>query len=88
MVDRDDIEVVAGYIKKLKADWKTAGDAKLQGEIKAGHKVPHKYIIAVLNKFADVGVKSIDFFGTQIPKKKHLTMKYLPFPKKNYVTQD
>ena len=31
----------------------------MTGEIKAGHKVPHKYIIAVLNKFAEHKVEKV-----------------------------
>ncbi|MEM8883000.1 MAG: biopolymer transporter ExbD [Planctomycetota bacterium] len=86
--ESESIDDVSAYIRRMKADWKKAPDLNLRGEIKAGHKVPHKYIIAVLNKFAEHAVEKIDFYGTQIPKDKLRNMKLLPYPLKNYVTSD
>ena len=86
--ETEDLDVVSAYIKKMKRESQSVPDANLTGEIKAGHKVPHKYIIAVLNKFAENKVEKVDFYGTQIPKKRQLEMKYLEYPKKNYVTSD
>jgi hypothetical protein len=72
----------------MKRESQAVPDANVTGEIKAGHKVPHKYIIAVLNKFSEHRIEKVDFYGTQIPKKRILEMKYLEYPKKNYVTSD
>jgi len=84
----DSLDDVSEYIRKLKAQSQKVPDANLTGEIKAGHKVPHKYIIAVLNKFAEHKVEKVDFYGTQIPKKRQLEMRFLEYPEKNYVTSD
>ena len=60
-------------------------NTKVLGEIKAGHKVPHKFIIAVLNKFAEAGLEKVDFFGTAIPGADLRKLQHLPYPKGNYV---
>jgi len=86
--ESESLDDVSAYIKKMKRESESVPDANLTGEIKAGHKVPHKYIIAVLNKFAEHGVEKVDFYGTQIPKEQQLQMKYLPYPEKNYITSD
>ncbi len=88
--DRDptnDLSVVADWIKNAK---KTAegGESKVIGEIKAGHKVQQKFVVAVLNKFAQEGITKVDFFGTALPNKKQRTAKLLPYPAKNYGTSD
>lgn len=80
----DDIKAVSGYIRKLKNEAAKLPEAEVRGEIKANHKVPHKYIVAVLNKFAEAGLEKVDFFGTEIPKKKTLDAQILPYPKKRY----
>lgn len=82
------LDDVSSYIRRLKAESQKLPDANLRGEIKAGHKVPHKFIVAVLNKFAEHQVEKVDFYGTQIPKKNLREAKILPYPKKNYVTSD
>jgi biopolymer transport protein ExbD len=63
-------------------------NTRVLGEIKAGHKVPHKFVVAVLNKFAEAKMEKVDFFGTQIPTPALRRKQYLPYPLKNYVTTD
>ncbi|MHC4410012.1 MAG: ExbD/TolR family protein [Planctomycetota bacterium] len=86
--ESESLDAVSTFIKKMKRESQSVPDANVTGEIKAGHKVPHKYIIAVLNKFSEHRIEKVDFYGTQIPKKRILEMKYLEYPKKNYVTSD
>lgn len=80
----EEIGAVAGYIRKLKNEAAKLPEAEVRGEIKANHKVPHKYIVAVLNKFAEAGLEKVDFFGTEIPKKATLDAQILPYPTKRY----
>jgi hypothetical protein len=79
---------VADFIKKGYQAIKDTPNAQITGEIKAGHKVPHKFIVAVLNKFAEAGMTKVDFFGTAIPPKELRKQPYLPYPLKNYETTD
>jgi biopolymer transport protein ExbD len=79
---------VLEYIKQAYAAVKDTPNAKITGEIKAGHKVPHKYVIAVLNKFAEAGLEKVDFYGTAIPPRSLRQAKFLPYPTKNYETAD
>jgi len=79
---------VYDYIKKAYAAVKDTPNAKITGEIKAGHKVPHKYVVAVLNKFAEAGLEKVDFYGTAIPPRNLRQAKFLPYPLKNYETAD
>lgn len=81
-----DLKKVADYIKKAYLAIKDTPNAQITGEIKAGHKVPHKYVIAVLNKFAEAGMEKVDFFGTAIPPRDLRQAKVLPYPLKNYET--
>ncbi len=83
-----DLKVVYDYIKKGYAAIKDTPDAQITGEIKAGHKVPHKFVIAVLNKFAEAGMQKVDFYGTAIPPKNLRQLTTLPYPTKNYETAD
>jgi len=83
-----DLKVVYEYIKKGYAAIKDTPDAQITGEIKAGHKVPHKFVIAVLNKFAEAGMEKVDFYGTAIPPKNLRALTTLPYPTKNYETAD
>lgn len=80
----EDISAVSGYIRRLKNEAAKLPEAEVRGEIKANHKIPHKFIVAVLNKFAEAGLEKVDFFGTEIPKKKTLDAPILPYPKKRY----
>jgi biopolymer transport protein ExbD len=79
---------VSEYIKSAKRAAASTENAKVLGEIKAGHKVPHKYVIAVLNKFAEAGMEKVDFYGTAIPPKNLRALTTLPYPTKNYETAD
>jgi biopolymer transport protein ExbD len=83
-----DLKEVSKFIKSAMKQNAGAANTKVLGEIKAGHKVPHKYVIAVLNKFAEAGMEKVDFYGTQIPPKPLRAKVYLPFPAKNYETAD
>ncbi|MHC4547205.1 MAG: ExbD/TolR family protein [Planctomycetota bacterium] len=83
-----DLGDVARWIKEAYKTAEGAANTKVLGEIKAGHKVPHKFVVAVLNKFAEAGMEKVDFYGTKIPPKELRERKYLPYPLKNYVTSD
>jgi biopolymer transport protein ExbD len=83
-----DLRKVFDYIKQAYAAVKDTPNAKITGEIKAGHKVPHKFVVAVLNKFAEAGMEKVDFYGTAIPPRNLRQAKYLPYPLKNYETAD
>ncbi|MCK6458442.1 MAG: biopolymer transporter ExbD [Planctomycetes bacterium] len=86
--ETDDLRAVYDYIKKAYAAVKDTPNAKITGEIKAGHKVPHKFVVAVLNKFAEAGMEKVDFYGTAIPPRNLRQAKFLPYPLKNYETAD
>jgi biopolymer transport protein ExbD len=85
--ETDKLGDVAAYIQRAyDAARGTAGtqNAKVLGEIQAGHKVPHKYVIAVLNKFAEAGMEKVDFYGTQVPTQDLRKKKFLPYPTTRY----
>ena len=86
--EENDIRKVAVWIKNAKKAAEGTANAHVLGEIKAGHKVPHKFIVAVLNKFAEAGLSEVDFFGTAIPPPELRRATLLPYPKKNYQTSD
>ena len=79
-----DLKKVKGWIDEAFEAAKGTENSKVKGEIKAGHKVPHKYVVAVMNKFAEAGLEKVDFYGTQIPTEKLKRKPYLPYPKSNY----
>jgi len=79
-----DLKKVQGWIKEAFKAAEGTENSKVKGEIKAGHKVPHKFVVAVLNKFAEAGLDKVDFYGTQIPTPKLRRKPYLPYPKSNY----
>ena len=81
-----DIARVAVWIKEAKKSAEGSENSTVKGEIKAGHKVPHKFVVAILNKFAEAGLEKVDFYGTAIPDKELKAKPYLPYPEKNYVT--
>jgi biopolymer transport protein ExbD len=86
--EEDDLGSVSTWIRNAFKAAQGTENTKVVGEIKAGHKVPHKFIVAVLNKFAEAGLEKVDFFGTQIPGAELRKHKLLPYPKKNYNTAD
>lgn len=84
-----DIEDVYQYIeaaKKVAAQnaAANAAGATVVGEIKANHKIPVKYVVAILNKFAMAGLTKVDFYGTAIPPKQLRQQKPLPYPATDY----
>jgi biopolymer transport protein ExbD len=86
--ETDQLGDVSQWIKDAYRAAEGTENTKVLGEIKAGHKVPHKFVVAVLNKFAEAGMQKVDFYGTAIPGKELREQPYLPYPLKNYVTSD
>jgi biopolymer transport protein ExbD len=84
----DSLEEVLKYIRAAKKEAEKTANPNILGELKAGNKVPHKFVIAVLNKFAEAGMEKVDFFGTALPTKAERERPYLLYPKKNYNTTD
>jgi len=84
--ESNNLSEVSKWIKSAFKAAQGTENTKVVGEIKAGHKVPHKFIVAVLNKFAEAGLEKVDFFGTAIPGAALRKRKLLPYPKKNYNT--
>ncbi|MGH7162251.1 MAG: biopolymer transporter ExbD [Planctomycetota bacterium] len=83
--DTDKIEDVGRWIRDgLDAAKASGGETKILGEIKAGHKVPVKFVVAVLNKFAEAGLDKVDFYGTALPPPELRRSPILPYPKENY----
>lgn len=82
-----DLREVAAWIRKAYDSQKNTPNVEILGELKAGHKVPHKYVIAVLNKFAEAGMKKVDFYGTAIPPKALRQLTVLPYPTRNFETE-
>ncbi|MHC4135429.1 MAG: ExbD/TolR family protein [Planctomycetota bacterium] len=86
--ETDQLADVSQWIKDAYKAAEGTENTKVLGEIKAGHKVPHKFVVAVLNKFAEAGMEKVDFYGTAIPGQELRERPYLPYPLKNYVTSD
>ena len=84
----DELDDVARYIAKMQRAAASSDNAEVRGEIKAQHKVPHKFIIAVLNKFAAAKLEKVDFYGTEIPKKAILDAQILPYPAKRSMAEE
>ena len=86
--ETESLDDVAGWIQEAKKRAATSDAIKVVGEIKAGHKVPHKFIVAVLNKFAEADMSKVDFYGTQVPgddlRRFGTDENRLPYPKQNY----
>jgi biopolymer transport protein ExbD len=82
-----DLDELGRWIAATIDQARAAGDPSLKivGEIKAGHKVAHKYVVAVLNKFAELRMEKIDFYGTALPPPEIRKSTWLPFPTTNYV---
>jgi len=80
-----DIDWVANWIQEAYNAQKDKPDIKIKGEIKASHKVPHKFVVAILNQFASAGLDKVDFYGTAILTKELKDKPFLPYPKTNYV---
>ncbi len=85
--ETDDLKRVGQWIADAKkAAAAGGGTATVKGEIKAGHKTPHKFVVAVLNKFSEAGLEKVDFYGTAIPGPQLRQLPLLPYPAKNYLT--
>ena len=82
--ETDSLHAVLDYIKKANQAARDNPDAKIIGEIKAGYKVPHKFVIAVLNKFAEAGLQKVDFYGAALPTADMRKKQFLPYPQRNY----
>ena len=80
-----DIGVVTDWIREQYESQKNNPEINIKGEIKASHKVPHKFVVAILNKFAEVGLDKVDFYGTAILTQAQRDKPYLPYPSSNYV---
>lgn len=77
----DDTDKVLARIERLKREATRIGNVKVTGEIKAGARVPHKFIIAVLNRFAEARITDVDFYGTKLPTRAALLARHLPYPR-------
>ncbi|NJN14192.1 MAG: hypothetical protein HC813_00555 [Planctomycetes bacterium] len=89
--ETEDLARVGAWIADAKRAAGAGGgsnSAVVKGEIKAGHKTPHKFVVAVLNKFTEAGLEKVDFYGTAIPTPELRKLKILPYPAKNYLTSD
>ncbi len=83
--ETDDIRDVGKWIKDAYKATEGTENVTVKGEIKAAHKIPHKFVVAVLNKFAEAGLEKVDFFGTAIPPASLRRKTNLPYPTANYV---
>jgi hypothetical protein len=88
--ETQDLKTVGSWIADAKKAAAASGgnNAVVKGEIKAGHKTPHKFVVAVLNKFTEAGLEKVDFYGTAIPGPELRKLQLLPYPAKNYNTAD
>ena len=76
----DSLDAVAAHIRRLRDAAAQFDGIEVRGEIKAAHKVPHKYVVALLNRFAEARINDVDFYGTAIPERRLLNAPSLPFP--------
>ena len=76
----DDIWTVGAHIRRMRRE-AVAADAKAVGRIHASARIPQKHVIAMLNQFADAGVKDVELQGTKFPSKRALLANGLPYPK-------
>ncbi len=79
----EDLDTVYKFIVNAKKTAEDTGQPPV-GEIKANHKVPHKFVVAVLNRFVEAQLEKVDFFGTAVPKGNLLKTPLLPYPKTKY----
>ena len=57
--ETQDLANVKKWIDEAFETAKDTENTKVKGEIKAGHKVPHKFVVALLNKFAEAGLAEL-----------------------------
>lgn len=82
-----DVRAVTHFIvgaKKAMEGMDDGEDFRVHGEIKAGHKVPFKYVVAVLDRFHRAKLEDVDFFPTATPTPEQRALPCLPYPKTNY----
>ena len=82
--ETESMEDVGRWIKEAMKEKERDSEIKVVGEIKAAHKIPHMFVVAVLNKFKENKMEQVDFFGTAIPKEQLRQLPLLPYPIKNY----
>ena len=85
--ETEKIEEVGTWVKEMIDTARAQGitDDNIKSEIRAGHKIPFKYVIAVLNQFNELRIKKVEFYGTQIPSRSIRESPFLPYPKANWV---
>ncbi len=81
--ETESIEDIGRWIAEAMKE-NEGSETEVVGEIKAAHKVPHMFVVAILNKFKEAKMKKVDFFGTAIPKADLRRFQYLPYPTSNY----
>ncbi|MCZ6574666.1 MAG: biopolymer transporter ExbD [Planctomycetota bacterium] len=88
--ETEKIEEVGKWVKEMIDTARAQGitDDHIKCEIRAGHKIPFKYVIAVLNQFNELRVTKVEFYGTQIPAKNIREAGFLPYPKANWVGEE
>ena len=88
--ETEKIEEVGIWVKEMIDTARAQGikDKDIKSEIRAGHKIPFKYVIAVLNQFNELRIKKVEFYGTNIPPKSIRDAGFLPYPKANWVGEE
>jgi biopolymer transport protein ExbD len=78
----DSLDQVLRWIREAQrqATIGPTADLPVVGEIRAERTVPHMHVVAVLNKFAEAGVKQVNFFGAQLPGQAERRALFLPYP--------
>jgi biopolymer transport protein ExbD len=86
--ESSDVRTVSHFVvaaQEAMANMDDDEEFTIKGQIKCGHKVPFKYVVAVLDRFHRAKLKNVDFFGMVIPSAAVRTAASLPYPKRNYV---
>lgn len=83
-----DLRPVADYVRKAWSAVKDSPNARVSGEIKAGHKVPFSKVFDLMETFEASGLADVNFYGTAIPSANVRAAPRLPYPLKNYDTTD
>ncbi len=83
-----ELTAVDDYVRTGWATLKDTPDAKVCGEIKAGHKAPFARVLDVMDTFVAAGLTDVSFYGTAIPDADLRRSPKLPYPVKNYDTPD
>lgn len=83
-----DLQSVADFVRKGWRSVKDTPNARICGEIRAGHKVPFANVMDLMGTFETAGLTNVDFYGTAIPPAKLRGASTLPYPLKNYDLND